>query len=148
MSTEPSTLRLLVMRATYLLILLGLAINVWPGVIHHARPVELMDGVVASMLATVSLLAALGIRYPLKMLPLLLFELLWKSIWLVAFALPLWSANQLDATTRETIFACLMGLVIFPLAIPWRYVMANYVRSPGDRWGRATTLAASRQRQC
>ena len=132
--TEVSTFRLYLMRATYLLMLVGLGFTIWPGVIHHAKPVELMDGVVSSLLAAVSVLAAVGIRYPLQMLPLLLFELVWKSVWLVAFALPLWSANQIDAGTRETVVDCLMGIVIFPIAIPWPYVFANYVKKAGDRW--------------
>ncbi len=68
------------------------------------------------------------------MLPLLLFELVWKSIWLIAIALPLWCAHQLDADALETVRACLMGIVIFPIAIPWPYVLANYVKKPGDRW--------------
>src|SRR5438034_319298 len=33
--------------------------------------------------------------------------------------LPLWSADRFDAATRETWNACLMGLVLFPLVIPW-----------------------------
>ena len=132
--SEVSTFRLYLMRATYLLILVGLGFTIWPGVIHHAKAVELMDGVVSSLLAAVTVLAALGIRYPLKMLPLLLFELVWKSIWLIAFALPLWSAHQVDAETQETVKACLMGIVIFPIVIPWPYVLANYVKKPGDRW--------------
>ena len=86
------------------------------------------------MLTAVSLLAALGIRYPLQMLPLLFFELVWKSIWLIAVALPLWSAGRLDPATMETVKACLMGVVLVPLVLPWGYVWANYVKKPGDRW--------------
>ena len=93
-----------------------------------------MHGVACSLLGAVALLAALGIRNPLQMLPLLLFELSWKSIWLIAIALPLWSANQIDAATRETVFACLLGWVIFPVVIPWPYVFAHYVGKRGDRW--------------
>ena len=132
--TGVSTFRLYLLRAVYLLIVVGLGGQIWPGVIHHATGTELMDGVVSSLLAGVSLLAVLGLRYPLQMLPLLLFELAWKSIWLIAFALPLWSAHQLDAGTRETIKACLLGILIFPLGIPWRYVFAHYVAKPGDPW--------------
>jgi hypothetical protein len=132
--TEVSTFRLYLMRAAYLLLVVGLGLTVWPGVIHHEKPVELMDGVVSSLLGAVSLLAVLGLRYPLQMLPLLLFELVWKSIWLIAFALPLWSAHQINAETWETVKACLMGIVIFPVVIPWRYAFANYVKKPGDRW--------------
>ncbi len=134
MSEEISTFRLYLMRAAYLLILVGLGFTVWPGVIHHAKTGDLMDGVASSLLAAVSVLAALGIRYPLKMLPLLLFELIWKSIWLIAFALPLWSAHQIDPDTWETIKACGMGIVIFPIVIPWPYVLAHYVKKRGDRW--------------
>jgi hypothetical protein len=132
--TEVTTFRLYLMRALYLLILVGLGITIWPGIVHHSTTVKLMDGVVSSILGAVAILAAFGIRYPLQMLPVLLFELAWKSIWLIAFALPLWSAHQMDAATRETLAACLMGIVVLPIAIPWTYVLANYVRKPGDRW--------------
>ena len=134
MSENVSTFRLYLLRATYLLLLVGLVFMVWPGIIHHAKTVPLMNGVVSGLLAGVSVLAALGIRYPLKMLPLLLFELVWKSIWLIAFALPLWSANQLDPGTMGTVKDCLWGIVILPTVIPWPYVWANYVKKPGDRW--------------
>lgn len=132
--TGISTFRLYLLRAVYLLIVVGLGLQIWPGVIHHATATELMDGVVSSLLTAVSLLAVLGLRYPLQMLPLLLFELAWKSIWLIAFALPLWSAHQIDAGTRETIKACVLGIVIFPIGIPWRYVFAHYIAKPGDPW--------------
>ena len=134
MSEDVSTFRLYLLRATYLLLVVGLGFMIWPGIIHHAKTVSLMDGVVSSLLAAVSVLAVLGIRYPLKMLPVLLFELVWKTIWLIAFALPLWRANQLDPNTMETVKDCLWGMVIFPIAIPWPYVLANYVKKPGDRW--------------
>ena len=131
---EVTTFRLYLLRATYLLLVVGLGVEIWPGVLHPPKDLDLMRGVVRSLLAAVSLLAALGIRHPLKMLPLLFFELVWKSIWLLAFGLPLWSAGQLDPNSRETLKACLMGAVLFPLAIPWRYVLATYVKMPGDRW--------------
>ncbi|MEP6968501.1 MAG: hypothetical protein ABI906_10515 [Pseudomonadota bacterium] len=120
------------LRALYLLIVVGLGFYIWPGLIHHPLT---MQGSTSSLLAGASVLAALGIRYPLQMLPLLLFELVWKSIWLIAVALPLWIAHPLDADTMESVRACLMGVVLVPLAVPWPYVLANYVKKPGDRWG-------------
>lgn len=132
--TAVSTFRLYLMRATYLLIVVGLGSTIWPGIIHHAIAGDPTSGATPSLLAAVSVLAALGIRYPLQMLPLLLFELVWKSIWLFAVALPLWSARQIDANTLETVYACLMGWVIFPIVIPWPYVLANYVKKAGERW--------------
>jgi hypothetical protein len=137
MKTEVSLFRLYVMRATYLLIAVGLGLEIWPGIIHHAKPWSVMYGVACCLLGTVSALAVVGVRYPLQMLPLLLFELVWKSIWLLAIALPLWSTHQIDADIWETVKACLMGIILLPLVIPWRYVLANYVKKSGDRWRRA-----------
>ncbi|MEO7683719.1 MAG: hypothetical protein ABIU86_07245 [Gemmatimonadaceae bacterium] len=135
MHEEVSTLRLYLMRGLYLLIAVGLGSLIWPGIIHHAKPWGHMQGVANAFMAALSALALVGVRYPLQMLPLLLFELLWKSIWLLAVALPLWSANQLDPNTRQTITDCLVGIVLCPLVIPWGYVLRNYVRKRGDRWG-------------
>jgi hypothetical protein len=131
-----SLFRLYALRAAYLIVAAGLAATIWPLVINHPPQWPLMNSVVGSMLAALSVLAAFGIRYPLQMLPILLFELAWKSIWLIAVALPLWSANRLDARTWETVRDCLFAAILIPL-IPWRYVIAQYVTRPGDRWRRA-----------
>jgi hypothetical protein len=68
-----------------------------------------------------------------QMLPLLLFEIIWKTIYLTAFALPLWAAHQVNAAAAEDIRACLMVVIFLPL-IPWRYVVAHYILQHGDRW--------------
>ena len=132
--SEVSTVRLYLLRAMYLVIVVGLGMEIWPGVIHHPRDLELMRGVVSALLAGLSLTAVLGLRYPLKMLPLLLFELAWKTIWVLAFGVPLWLGGRLDPASAETMKACLMGVVLCPLVIPWRYVWDHFVKTPGDRW--------------
>jgi len=131
--TEVSLLRLYALRAGYLLLVIGLGSVVWPGVIHHATPWSLMGGVVHCMLAAMSALAILGLRYPLRMLPLLFFEVAWKAIWLVVVALPLWRGHQMDADTIETAVECLMA-VVFLAVIPWPYVARTYLAGPAERW--------------
>ncbi len=130
---EVSLVRLYVLRAVYLLLLVGLALTIWPLLFDQRPGWPLMNSVVASMLTALSLLAALGIRYPLQMLPLLLFELLWNTIWLLAVALPAWQAGRLDAAMSSTIFDCL-PVVLVLLAVPWPYVFRHYVKKAGDRW--------------
>ena len=142
---EVSTFRLYLLRAMYALIAVGLAIQEWPVIVSPPAGLSLLNTVVRSVLVAVSLLALLGVRYPLKMLPLLFFELLWKTIWVLVFGLPLWSAGRLDPNSRETLFACLMGVVLVPLVIPWGYVLRQYINAPGDRW-RGMTLDAHRPR--
>jgi hypothetical protein len=41
-----------------------------------------------------------------------------------------------DDTTRESLFAVAVGVVVCIIAIPWMYVWRRYVVEPGDRWGR------------
>jgi hypothetical protein len=129
---DVSLWRLYLLRGGYLLIAVGMGSEIWPAIFHH-KPWELMHGVADCMLAAMTALALLGVRYPLKMLPLLFFEMFWKGLWLIVVALPLWRANALDAATLDTAQACLMG-IIFPLVIPWRYVLTTYVLPPGGRW--------------
>ncbi|SRR5258705_9001955 len=131
---EVTLFRLYLMRAYYLLIVVGLIFTQWTAIINHDSSMKLMRGVVACLLGTVAVLSALGIRYPLKMIPVLLFELVWKSIWLLAFALPVYTSGQMDADTSESVFACLMGVILTPLVIPWKYVWRQYAVMPGDRW--------------
>jgi putative effector of murein hydrolase len=137
--TDVSLFRLYALRAGYLLVAAGLAATIWPLLLNHSLQWPLMNGVVCCLLAAVSVLAAFGIRYPLQMLPVLLLEILWKSIWLIAIALPLWSAHQIDMRTWETVRDCLFGAILVPL-IPWRFVVSQYVRKPGDRWTRTTRV--------
>ena len=130
---EVSTLRLYIMRALYLLMFVGQGALQWPVLINRGADVTFWHGVGAAMLGAMALVAALGIRYPLQMLPLLLFEFAWKLIWVLAILLPKWYANQMDPATLESAPSILMGAII-PLFIPWRYVFAHYVKRPGDRW--------------
>ena len=130
---DVSTFRLYLLRVMYLLIAVGLAFTIWPQILHHPTPWSLWHGVGCSLLGAVSVLAALGIRYPLAMLPVLFFELIWKSIWLIAVALPLWSAGQLVGDNLGTTQDCLIAVII-PFVIPWPYVWAHYVKKRGDRW--------------
>ena len=147
---EVSIFRLYVLRATYLLIVVGVGLMIWPLLLDAPQAAEHFRGVTWSLLSTVAVLALLGLRYPLKMLPLLFFELVWKATWLVTIGIPLRSAGQLDGAFSETWFANVMGLVIFSLAIPWGFVIRTYIREPGERWvrvnGPAPTIPALRMK--
>lgn len=129
-----STLRLSVMRAMYLLMAVGLGLTIWPSIIAPAQPVADVKTVVRALLGAIAVGALLGLRYPLQMLPVLLFELLWKVIWIFAFALPAWQHGNLDAYATQTLFERLPGLVLVPLAIPWGYFMQSYIRAPSEPW--------------
>jgi hypothetical protein len=130
---EVSLFRLYTLRAAYFVMAAGLGVTIWPAVIHHSNEFAARHGVQVALLAGLGATAALGLRYPVQMLPVLLFELTWKAIYLIAFALPLWSAHAIDAATAEDIKAVLVVVIFIPL-IPGRYVFVHYVLKQGDRW--------------
>lgn len=125
-----SLLRLYVMRAMYLVLVAGLGAMIVPEILGH-EPTS--RGVIPSLLGAVWLLAFLGLKYPLAMLPLLMFEFVWKAIWMLAYGLPQWSAGQFPPTFAEDSFNIAFGAILL-FVIPWRYVWRHYVRRPGARW--------------
>jgi hypothetical protein len=126
--------RLNLLRAFYLLITVGLAISWGPSMLQHTDAWAQRQGVLGSMLISLATLCLLGLRYPLQMLPLLIFELVWKSFWLLNIAYPLWQTGAVTPGVQESIFACLMGVVLTPLVLPWRYIAHHYVSKPRSRW--------------
>ena len=130
---EISLPRLYLLRSLYLLVVVGLSLVVWPGIFRHSQSWETMEGVVQCMLGAFSLVCLLGLRYPLQMLPMLMWELLWKVMWTLVVAYPVWSAGTMSAATAN-IAIMVVVVAIFPFAIPWDYVYANYVKWAGERW--------------
>ncbi len=67
---------------------------------------------VAVLLTAMSLLAFLGLRYPVRLVPILLFEVVWKLIWLGVVALPAALAGTVDDAMSEVISSCLLVVVV------------------------------------
>lgn len=130
-SGEVSLVRLYMLRAAYLLIVVGLGATIVPEILSH----PITDrGVIAALLGGVWALAILGLRYPLRMLPLLMFELVWKTIWMIAYGLPQWMAGVDSPRFSEDLVAIGAGPILFAIIIPWGYVYRHYIRRPADRW--------------
>jgi hypothetical protein len=135
-AAQVSLWQLNLLRVGYLVMGGGLAVVKWPLLFNHG-PWELKEGTVECMLVAMSVLALMGLRYPLRMIPILLFEVAWKLIWLGVVALPLWlDNNELDGATREQTGAVLWVVKIIAV-IPWRHVLAQFVMAPGDPWRRS-----------
>lgn len=128
----PSVRRMNAMRGGYLLMGLGLAVVKWPHLVD-ASDLPLYEGVTLVLLTAMSVLALVGVRHPVAMLPVLLFETLWKVLWLSLVALPQALAGDLDAATTEVVVSCSLVVVIIAV-IPWGYVWRTYVRASGDPW--------------
>jgi hypothetical protein len=123
--------RLYVLRAAYLLLVIGLGAMIVPAVISHETAAR---GVIPSLLCGVWLLSFMGLKLPLRMLPVLMFEFTWKTVWLLAFGLPQWFSGHQPPTFAEDMYNIAFGVILMPLVIPWGYVWRAYVKAPGDRW--------------
>lgn len=130
MAEGVSTFRLYLMRLVYLLNFVFLSMNAWPDIARHDKAWDPFQGVAFSFWAALATLMALGVRYPLQMLPLFFIQLLYKSIWLIGVALPMSQVGRTSGLTRVFIAGAIVDLIV----IPWAYVWTHYVRKPADRW--------------
>jgi len=120
------------MRVGYLVMGGGLVIVKWPEFLAR-EPWELMHGTVLTMLVAMSVLALLGLRYPQQMLPILLFEVGWKALWLGFVALPLWLDDNLTGAIWENTIK-VSWVIIVVAVIPWRHAFRQFVLARGERW--------------
>lgn len=119
--------RIYLLRALYLLVLIGLAPDALSEVFNHQNPLDPVTGVAYSFWSAFALLCFLGIRYPLKMLPLLFLQLFYKSIWLLGVYMPLHASGNLSEATEGLFMACAIGVVLDLLIIPWTYVYREFL---------------------
>ena len=129
---EVSLARLYALRAMFLVFVVG-------GFLVHPQwlfddPNLTRRGMIDGMTAGLWMLSFFGLRYPLQMLPIFLFEFVWKTVWLLAFGLPQWMAGRDEPQFNEDLWLIGLGPVVFGLIIPWGYVWRRYIRQPAERW--------------
>jgi hypothetical protein len=127
---EVSLARLYAIRAVALLGVYGLFTTVMT-LVDHA-PDE--RGMLKAMVSGLWVMALITLRYPLKMVPILLFELVWKLLWLIFFGLPQWWSGVGSPKLSEDLWSIGAFPLVCILVIPWGYVWRHYVKAPSDRW--------------
>jgi hypothetical protein len=126
--------RLYVLRAAYALLAFAQGLKTWAAIFHPTHAWDFWNGVGLSFFGALTALSLLGIRYPLRMLPLLLFEVAWKLIWAFAVWLPALLNHSLTRDVADNAMGILLGPVVVAILLPWGYLWKLYVVAPGDRW--------------
>jgi hypothetical protein len=121
-----STLRLTLLRACYAVLVVGLSLRYGPVFADGLSGLPGMDGVVVALLSALGILSVAGLFSPIRMLPLLVFEIGWKLIWASAVALPKWLDGSLDEGTLSILFNCAVVLP-FVFVVPWRHVAGTFL---------------------
>ena len=123
-----STFRLHLLRLVYVGTFLFVGTNAWKGILTHTGAWDPLHGVAFSFWAAYSTLLLLGLRYPLKLVPLLLLQLFYKLVWLIVVAYPLWSSSQLSGSSAGGLTRIFVIAVVADLfVIPWPYTLRSYV---------------------
>jgi len=115
------------LRLLFLLMLVFLGKESWTFIFTHKGIWNPMDAMAWCIWASYSVLSIFGIIQPLKMLPIVMLEILYKVIWLILVAYPLWSSNQLAGSSAELMTYNFLLVVLPILAMPWRYFFRKYI---------------------
>jgi hypothetical protein len=70
---------------------------------------------------------AFGLIRPLKWLPIVIFMIFYKSLWVIVVAYPLWRAGALAGSPADEMAHILVSAHVVALIVPWVYVSRNYV---------------------
>jgi hypothetical protein len=129
-------IQICLMRLGYLLVFILVGNISWSAILTHEGTWDPLSAVALSMWAGSSVLSVLGLINPLRWIPLVLFEIAYKTIWLGVVAYPLWAKDQLVGSPAESMALSFVPVVFPILAMPWGYVWRTYV------WPRHRSLKA------
>lgn len=129
------------MRLFFTLMAFFVGMDSWSQIFNHQGNWEPMTAMAVSVWAAYSTLSFLGIFKTLKMLPIMVFMVFYKSLWLTIVAYPLWVADKLAGSNAEAITNVFIWVVIPIVLMPWGYVFKTYV------WDWNSTDTSKRQSQ-
>ena len=115
------------LRAFYLLMLVGVTPTAWRVLLTHQGDWAPLDAVAWSVWATYPLLAVFGLFQPLRWLPILLFTLGYKAVWMAFVAWPLLRAGAMEGSAAQPVYESFLALPLLALVIPWGYAWRTYV---------------------
>jgi hypothetical protein len=116
------------MRLGYLMVFLFLGTLSWRLILAHDGPWNSVVAAAVCMWAAHAILSLIGIFHPLKMLPLVFFEVFYKLLWLVVVALPLWWSGRLVGSANEEMTYAFLWVALPLTFVPWGYVFRKYFR--------------------
>jgi hypothetical protein len=115
------------LKLLFTLMFLFLTYDSWTHILHHTGPWDPANSAAWFMWGSCSVISFIGIRRPLKMLPIVLFEIVYKTAWLIVVAYPLYQRNELTGSPAEEMAHNFMLVVLPIVAMPWRYFFRTYI---------------------
>ena len=107
---------------------LGIGILTIPGTTRWIFGIDcpqVISGLVGSVFLAFALLSVLGLRDPVKFVPILLMQLLYKTVWLCSVALPLLITGKIKADMISVIAVFVVIIIGDLFAIPFKTVLGK-----------------------
>lgn len=120
------------LRLFYFLMVFFVATDSWTEIITHEGSWDRFRAMSVCVWAAYATLAVFGLFHPLKWLPIMIFMIFYKSLWLIIVAYPLWRANELAGSPAAAMTEAFLGVPIAMIAVPWKYVFENYIYKPRE----------------
>lgn len=114
------------LRIIYFLAAALVATWAWGALLTHEGPWDQYRSVAICVWAAYPTLMLLGLMHPLRMLPLVLFSVLYKGLWLGLVAYPMWQAGTLTPSA-VAMAKDFLWLPLALVAVPWGYAWRTYV---------------------
>lgn len=115
------------LRVLYFLMFFFLGRDAWTHILNADGSWSPTEAVAWCVWASYAVLSAIGMFRPLKMLPIVMLEILYKVLWLALVAYPLWSTNRLSGSPAERETYIFLMVVLPIVAMPWKYAFETYI---------------------
>ncbi len=115
------------LRLLYLLMAVFVATDSWTSIVTHQGSWDHVRAVAFCVWAAYSTLSVFGLINPLKWLPIMVFMIFYKSLWLMVVAYPLWRAHTLAGSPAEEMAGVFLMVPLPIIAVPWIYFFKNFI---------------------
>ncbi len=121
------------LRVFFLLVVVFVGYDAVGYLLRYEPPAGHVQAAAFSMWAAFAVMGVLGFLHPLRMLPLVAFDIVYKVIWLGVVAWPLWSTGRLAGSPAEEMTGAFLWVVLPAAAMPWRYAFHTLIRGRNAR---------------
>ncbi|HMS34170.1 MAG TPA: hypothetical protein PKC91_08785 [Ignavibacteria bacterium] len=114
------------LRFLYFLMFVFVGLDAWKTIITHQGSWDPTRAVAWCVWAAYATLSGFGLLNPLRWLPIVIFMVFYKTLWLIVVAYPMWSAGTLAGSPAEGMAQIFIAAPFISLIIPWKYVFEKY----------------------
>jgi len=115
------------LRLLYFLMFAFVGLDAWRTIIIHQGSWDPTRAVAWCVWAAYATLSFFGLLNPLRWLPIIIFMIFYKTLWIIVVAYPLWSAGTLAGSPTEGMAQVFIAAPFIALIIPWKYVFEKYI---------------------